>query len=185
MTCAADGLCKELANKLAELEALLKESGEYRGPVVTATREVMCERRMVPKPESFRDLQRECGAIAKEKGWDEDPVDSLLATLLDGRMPADRELDAAYSRHRANKLMVDSMLQVTEIAEAAEEIRTGRIETRIREDGKPEGYWSEKADVVIRLGHEAAKEGVDLQSEIELKNAYNRSREHRHGGKVL
>lgn len=48
---------------------------------------------------------------------------------------------------------------------------------------KPEGVPSELADIVIRVMDAAVEYGIDLNDEVELKLAYNRTRPHRHGGK--
>ncbi|QIQ63640.1 MazG-like nucleotide pyrophosphohydrolase [Microbacterium phage Nike] len=50
---------------------------------------------------------------------------------------------------------------------------------------KPEGFGAEAADVLIRLLDTCKRRGVDLGYEFERKLAYNRTRGHRHGGKVL
>lgn len=50
---------------------------------------------------------------------------------------------------------------------------------------KPEGFGSELADVLIRLLDTADRRGVDLVAEFERKSAYNATRGHRHGGKLL
>jgi hypothetical protein len=48
---------------------------------------------------------------------------------------------------------------------------------------KPEGIPSELADIVIRVGDATAEYGIDLAQEILLKQAYNSTRPHKHGGK--
>lgn len=82
--------------------------------------------------------------------------------------------------------MEECMLLVTEVAEAAECYRNGEMETTIREsDGKPEGFPSEMADILIRLLDTCARHEIDLLHETEQKLAYNATRGHRHGGKTL
>ena len=49
---------------------------------------------------------------------------------------------------------------------------------------KPEGVPSELADVVIRALDAAGAWGIDLETVIEEKLAYNVTRGHRHGGKA-
>lgn len=51
--------------------------------------------------------------------------------------------------------------------------------------GKPEGVPSELADIVIRCLDTAEECGIDLESAILEKLAYNESRTHMHGGKKL
>lgn len=50
---------------------------------------------------------------------------------------------------------------------------------------KPEGVAAELADVVIRCFDYAAEHKIPLGQVIEDKVAFNMTREHRHGGKVL
>lgn len=73
----------------------------------------------------------------------------------------------------------------SEVSEALEDYRVGRLATTRREsDGKPEGFATELADIVIRVMDLAGALGIDLQAEIERKMDFNDTRSHRHGGKV-
>lgn len=92
------------------------------------------------------------------------------------------------------------LLVVSELVEAQDELRHGRgineeyvslpegyetVEALV-EDGKiakPEGAPSELADAIIRLLGIAYEAGIDMQSVIEGKVAYNASREFMHGKK--
>jgi len=76
------------------------------------------------------------------------------------------------------------MLITTEVAEAAEDVRTGNMLTTIEESGKPVGFPSELADIVIRVFDLAGGLGIDLQHELALKMMHNTTRTHRHGGKL-
>lgn len=79
---------------------------------------------------------------------------------------------------------VDSrlMLIVSEAAEALEEYRDDRMVTTLREkDGKPEGFPSEIADIVIRCCDLAGAMGIDLEKEIRQKCDYNETRPPKHG----
>lgn len=49
--------------------------------------------------------------------------------------------------------------------------------------GKPEGFPSELADVIIRIGDLCGYLGIDLEAAVTEKMAYNATRTHRHGGK--
>jgi len=72
----------------------------------------------------------------------------------------------------------------SEVSEALEEYRIGRMDTElVGEKQKPCGYYSELADVVIRIADLFGVEGKSLEREIELKMAYNQKRPYRHGGK--
>jgi NTP pyrophosphatase (non-canonical NTP hydrolase) len=50
---------------------------------------------------------------------------------------------------------------------------------------KPEGLGSELADVIIRALDTATALGFNMESEIALKMAFNKTRTHRHGGKPV
>jgi len=72
----------------------------------------------------------------------------------------------------------------SEISEALEEYRRGDMATYYREgNAKPEGFAIEIADAVIRIADLCGYIKIDLESAIETKMAYNRTRPHRHGGK--
>lgn len=76
----------------------------------------------------------------------------------------------------------------SELSEALEEFRNGRGYTEIyANEGseKPEGIPIELADVIIRIGNMAGRYGIDLETAVRIKMDYNRTRPHRHGGKVL
>ena len=75
------------------------------------------------------------------------------------------------------------MLIVSEVAEALECYRDGDMITHLDEKGKPLGFQTEIADVVIRCRDLAEAMGINLEQEILKKYAYNMTREYRHGGK--
>jgi NTP pyrophosphatase (non-canonical NTP hydrolase) len=77
------------------------------------------------------------------------------------------------------------MLLVTEAAEAMECYRRGHMETMFSsEHMKPDGFPSELADIAIRLFDTAEALGIDLESEMQAKHAFNLTRPHKHGGKA-
>jgi NTP pyrophosphatase (non-canonical NTP hydrolase) len=75
------------------------------------------------------------------------------------------------------------MLIVSECAEALECNRDDQMETYLStvKPGKPEGFPSELADIVIRVCDLAASLRIDLEKEIRLKSDYNETRPHKHG----
>lgn len=88
-------------------------------------------------------------------------------------------------------------LMHSELSEALEEMRSGKpsdatyyptMPTEWGDDEpsgpfKPEGVPSEMADVVIRVLDFCGANGIDLESMITEKLAYNASRGHKHGKK--
>lgn len=69
----------------------------------------------------------------------------------------------------------------TEVSEACEDVRTGAMTTELRDDGKPVGFPSELADIVIRVFDVAESMGIDIESEIVAKHSFNRTRPYKHG----
>lgn len=72
----------------------------------------------------------------------------------------------------------------SEACEALEEFRNGKPTSYDGPDGKPEGIGPEYADILIRIGHYARLNDIDLTYEVTRKLAYNKTRPHRHGGKL-
>jgi hypothetical protein len=111
----------------------------------------------------LNDLCYKAHHMAAEKGfWDECKEDPGLLTNLGAKIA----------------------LIHAEVSEALEEYRAGHPldETRI-EDGKPEGFGVELADIVIRVADLAQKAGVNLGAMVNLKFRYNETRPVRHGKK--
>jgi NTP pyrophosphatase (non-canonical NTP hydrolase) len=71
----------------------------------------------------------------------------------------------------------------SEVSEALEDYRNGIMTTYKDENGKPHGFATELADVMIRLADLAGYLNIDLETEIAEKMAFNATRSHRHGGK--
>lgn len=72
---------------------------------------------------TLTELQKEIYSINKANGWHD-------------KVPSKLEQHALFH---------------TEITEAYNELIVGRLETWYQEDGKPEGFYTELADVVIRI----------------------------------
>ena len=77
-------------------------------------------------------------------------------------------------------------LMHSELSEALEEFRNGRglAEVYYKND-KPEGVPVEFADVIIRIAAFCGHNKIDLAKALHEKAAYNKSRPHRHGGKII
>ena len=116
------------------------------------------------------ELQEEIGAINAANGW-HDRLNKLWG---------DHD-DAGIADHVVAKLALIG----TEVAEAIEDMRDGRIEATVTDTGKPVGLPSELADIIIRTIDLAYVLGVDIDEAIVTKIAANRGRGHMHGGKRL
>lgn len=73
------------------------------------------------------EIAKEAHATALEKGWWEDGIEK-------------RSMSEQLANFHA------------EVSEAWECYRSGQMETTYGKDGKPEGFWVEIADVLIRIG---------------------------------
>jgi NTP pyrophosphatase (non-canonical NTP hydrolase) len=118
-----------------------------------------------------------------------------MSTELEFDLGLNKMRDMAHGMSRekgwydgeAAKRNIPEMLALihSEVSEALEEYRAGRMAVWF-ENGKPkpEGFPSEIADVVIRIGDLCGYLGIDLTEAVRVKMAFNATRPHRHGGKV-
>ena len=72
----------------------------------------------------------------------------------------------------------------SEASEALEEDRAGGLnKLYFRNDGKPMGIGPELADIIIRVGHTAALQGIDIEDMVRRVQTFNRTRPMKHGKK--
>lgn len=78
---------------------------------------------------------------------------------------------------------IDSRLCLihSEVSEALEDYRDDLMVTTIDEKGKPRGFPSEMADIMIRVADLAGYLKIDLDREIRIKSDYNETRPLKHG----
>jgi NTP pyrophosphatase (non-canonical NTP hydrolase) len=99
--------------------------------------------------------------------------------LLDLHPAIRATLNAMPSGNGCQLMKVLAMLALvgTEITEAASEAVNGNMHTTFRDsDGKPEGFASEMADIVLRVFALADALDYDLETEIKAKLEYNAKR---------
>jgi len=139
--------------------------GEFAGFVCGF--EKRCEPDAKPKVSPFRDeflgMQSRVHMTAIDKGWHE------------------------HDRLSEETVASWVALMHSELSEALEELRAHGVKglTSRIENGKPEGFVTELADVVIRMMDACGALGLDLGRAIEEKAEFNDTREHRHGGKKI
>lgn len=79
----------------------------------------------------------------------------------------------------------------SELSEALEEFRVHGLDreqflyTTLDSPGKPEGIAAEFADVLVRIADTCGRYGIPLEQALAAKLAYNKTRQSRHGGKVI
>lgn len=111
----------------------------------------------------LNELRDMAHGLANDKGWYDDwPVEAAQESAA---------------------IMAKLMLVVSELAEAGEELRSGRMSTWVGEGYKPEGFAIEIADAFIRLSDLCGKLGIDVAKAVREKHRYNTTRPYRHGGK--
>jgi NTP pyrophosphatase (non-canonical NTP hydrolase) len=76
-------------------------------------------------------------------------------------------------------------LMHSELSEALECYRDGHMAVTVTEKGKPMGFPTELADVIIRVVDTACEMGIDLDEVVRQKMAYNKTRPFKHARKVL
>lgn len=111
--------------------------------------------------------------------------DELLIQLDNLAMDV-TDINVANGWHEDDRSVGDECaLLHSEVSETLEAFRDGQMEGSIRSDGKPEGFGSECADVLIRLLDTCDRRGIELAIEVQRKLEYNVTRGYRHGGKAV
>lgn len=134
----------------------------------------------------LNELAKDIHRTAVEKGW--------WGDLSDYR--PDRPGGHNYARNFGEILC----LIHSEVSEALEEYRDGHPLTEIRHEAtghpevapetgvlygwKPEGVPVEMADIIIRVLDACAALGIDIDRALQLKTEFNKTRPHKHGGKI-
>lgn len=125
---------------------------------------------------SINQLVREAHENAVEKGWwDEDRSFGEIIALIHSE--ASEALEDYRNGRKPTEVWYERKVDWS---------NTTWIENaQITPEWKPCGIPSELADVVIRIFDMCGRYGIDLEKAIEEKMAYNATRPHKHGGKVI
>ncbi|MGO4786998.1 hypothetical protein AB4124_06165 [Paenibacillus sp. 2KB_20] len=130
------------------------------------------ERNELPEGLTISRLVEEAHRNAVEKGWwDEDCSFGEIISLIHS------EASEALEDYRNGR-------DITEVWYENKELKT-RMNDPITPNCKPCGIPSELADIVIRVFDVCGRHGIDLETAIREKMAYNATRPQRHGGKKL
>lgn len=132
---------------------------------------------------NINELAKEVHALAIEKGWWEKPPSIPEALCL-----IHAELSEALEEYREGKPLVygTCALGLSGCEYSGEcEMAGHPSEPGVTGPCKPEGIAVELADVLLRTLDLMAYLGVDIDAVVMAKHRYNKSREYKHGGKVL
>lgn len=150
---------------------------ENPGPILTKAVEITITDEP-SQPMSLNVYRDQCGQAAEANGW-HNKYQFAEAHV--------RAYGPRYEQALLDHIVAKTALIGCEVAEAIEEIRDGHepCETYYGEGGKPEGYPSELADVIVRALDLAYMLGIDIEDAVQEKLAFNASRGQMHGGKKL
>lgn len=126
---------------------------------------------------TIKEIQKMIHENAKAHGWwdEERPFGELIALCHS-------ELSEALEEYRRGALPNKTYLRYQD-GEPCESCFKGACAGC--KDLKPEGIPSELADTVIRIMDICEHFGIDLESAIIQKHAFNITRPYKHGGKVI
>ncbi len=121
---------------------------------------------------TINDWVKVCYENSKAHGFHDD-MENLLKIVPD------------YLRARILQLFITEKLALitSEDSECLEDVRDGNMEEIEGPKGKPLGFPSELADVVIRCFDLAGMLNINLEGAIIRKHAFNKSRPMKHGRK--
>lgn len=127
---------------------------------------------------ALNELRNQIGAENYLNGW-HDRFGEIFGQIHMAKPGAKEDL--------VDHTVAKTALIAGEAFEAIEELRDGHDPQEIYygPDGKPEGYPVELADALIRILDLCCVFGIDIDSAVEEKRAYNRQRGHMHGGKTI
>ena len=142
---------------------------------------------------SFSTLQKKVFDGAVRNGWwplvttytingEIQTVDTEVVNIPEKLMLMVSELGEALEHYRSGIGMNGSVYEIPETGEFKARADMTNTEQALCKD-KPDGFWVEIADTVIRIMDLAEAYEIDLEAIILEKHHYNQTRPYRHGGK--
>jgi len=130
---------------------------------------------------SINEWAREVHLLAVSKGWHERPMRDERGNV---------NADAVGAKIALIHSEISEALEELRNAKGAESMRPGdrgllAMYTTVGGNGKPEGFDVELADAIIRILDLAEALGLDMETALAAKHAYNQTRSYRHNGKSL
>lgn len=120
---------------------------------------------------TLKEMQSEIREVNEGNGWFEND-----RTVGDDVALLHSEVSEMFEAFRDGGLADHTLYEIDE---------GGKVVADSTLNPKPEGFGSECADVLIRLLDTCERRGIDLDYEYARKIAHNRTRGHRHGGKLV
>lgn len=128
---------------------------------------------------TIKELTADIHQNAKDHGWwDENRSFGDIIALCHS------ELSESLEEYRRKKPMIYFRVDAYENAAIGDCVEETDL-TLWNGAQKLEGIATEMADCIIRILDWAGKEEIDMESIIEMKHQYNKTRSYRHGNKTL
>lgn len=121
-------------------------------------------------------LQNEVWKIAEEKGWHEKEV-----SFGDFISNCHTELSEAFEIYKTKGPIA---IPASTPFEWMEHYSNGKVDMK-KVLSIPSGIPIELADVIMRILDFCEEHGINMQEAIQGKMEFNKTREHRHGGKIV
>jgi NTP pyrophosphatase (non-canonical NTP hydrolase) len=139
---------------------------------------------------SIEELQSQVHKTALEHGWwplivtSKNIIDFEQVNIPEKLMLMVSELGEALEFYRDDVGMLGPVYWLSESNEWVND-KEKEINKTIEAlaSTKPDGFWVEIADVIIRILDLAGAYDIDMEELVKLKHAYNKTRPYRHGGK--
>lgn len=130
---------------------------------------------------TIKEWMQKCFDVAESKGWHDRPlqIENELMNFHAEISEAWEELRKGWGLDQVYFPSINKLKDINKIIGTAKDVIS------LAEEGyKPEGFAVEIADLLIRIFHTCKYHGIDIETYMELKTAYNKTRSYRHGGKT-